>query len=167
MKSLLLFSLIAVACAAQKIRFDNYRVYSAEAANSDQLKILQDLQSAAGVIFWEEPKTLFSKVNIALPPAQVADFLSLTEDAQIKTKLEIENLQDLIDREKPRRSGKADFDWTEFHDVDEIYAWLDGVAAAHPEKITILDIGESYEGRKIKMVKISQKEVDHKTLYIF
>ena len=40
--------------------------------------------------------------------------------------------------------------WSAYYDLDEIYAWMDELKAAYPDKISIVDGGESYEGRKIK-----------------
>ena len=81
--------------------------------------------------------------------------------AKINFNLKIENVQDLIDKENPTRSGKAegDFDWTSYHSLEEIYAWIDEIAAQFPDQVTVTDIGDTYEGRKMKIVKISFQEV--------
>lgn len=50
-------------------------------------------------------------------------------------------------------------DWTEYHELDTIYEWLDTIKAAFPEIVTIETIGESYERRPMKLVKLSKKPV--------
>lgn len=150
--------------SAQKIRYDNYKVFSVVIEDDTQLQVMQDLQNAQGVIFWEAPEYVKTKVHVAIPPQQIEHFEDVVGNANVLSKLEIENLQDLIDEESPKineRSAKnvEDFNWTAYHDVDEIYAWLDHIAAQYPDKVTITDIGNTYEGRKMKVVKISFQEV--------
>jgi murein tripeptide amidase MpaA len=48
-------------------------------------------------------------------------------------------------------------DWTSYHTLQEIYAWLDETAAAHSNVMTVSDFGTSFEGRPMKVVKISYK----------
>lgn len=44
--------------------------------------------------------------------------------------------------------------WDEYYDLEDIYAWLDDLAAEFPE-VSIIEGGTSYEGRIIKGIKIS------------
>lgn len=50
-------------------------------------------------------------------------------------------------------------DWTDYHSLETIYEWLDTVKAAFPDIVTIETIGESYERRPLKLVKLSKKQV--------
>lgn len=69
----------------------------------------------------------------------------------------IEDIQTLVDSENgPNplvRSGS--FGWTQYHTLEEIYDWLDSLAAAYPGIVEVVVGGSSYEGREIKGVKIS------------
>lgn len=68
----------------------------------------------------------------------------------------------LIDEEKPRnKQPKAlgDMDWTDYHDLDEIYAWMDELVAEYPSFLNISINGYSAEGRPIKMISLSKKPV--------
>lgn len=44
--------------------------------------------------------------------------------------------------------------WTHYYPTDQIYSWIDDLAAAYSEASVIIG-GESYEGRQIKGLKIS------------
>lgn len=64
-----------------------------------------------------------------------------------------------MDKERPLKQSKADgeMSWVDYHRLDVIYAWLDKLQAENPEVITVMDIGKTYEGRTMKMVKLSKK----------
>lgn len=47
--------------------------------------------------------------------------------------------------------------WNQYHSLDEIYAWLDELAATYPTVVTISSMGNSFENREIKGVIINYK----------
>lgn len=49
--------------------------------------------------------------------------------------------------------------WSAYYTLDEIYNWFDLLAATYPDKITIVEGGSSYEGRKIKGVILGTNPV--------
>merc|ERR1712212_273131 len=50
---------------------------------------------------------------------------------------------------------KHDMDWTSYHPLDEIMGYLDYLAATYPDLCSLENIGQSYEGRTMTMLKIS------------
>lgn len=63
-----------------------------------------------------------------------------------------------IDNEQPKIRPRT-MDWTAYHTLDEIYSWFDVLAAAYPDTVTVVEGGQSYEGRKIKGLILAKKEV--------
>jgi hypothetical protein len=66
---------------------------------------------------------------------------------------------------KQRKSDENDEEikqmtWTEYHNYQTIYAWLDSLKAEFSDFVTIEEIGKSYENRPIKLIKISKKTVN-------
>lgn len=59
---------------------------------------------------------------------------------------------------KDRKAGE-DMEWTDYHRVETIYEWLDLIKTQFPNFITVETIGESYERRPMKLVKLSKKQV--------
>lgn len=54
-----------------------------------------------------------------------------------------------MDNEQPTIKPRT-MDWSAYHTLEEIYEWFDLLAATYPDKITVVEGGSSYEGRKIK-----------------
>lgn len=72
----------------------------------------------------------------------------------------IDDVQSLIEREtigssSSRSLAKDEFGWTRYHTLNEIYDWLDVLVKNYPDRIVLLSVGKTYEGRQIKGVKLS------------
>lgn len=65
----------------------------------------------------------------------------------------------LIDAEQPRFSSRATFGWKKYHELNDIYKWMDQLIKNHPDELTNYDIGKSYENRTIRAIKLSRKKV--------
>lgn len=49
--------------------------------------------------------------------------------------------------------------WTDYHDYETMYAWIDSLVEKHPGIVSVEEIGKTYEGRPIRVVKITKKPV--------
>lgn len=49
--------------------------------------------------------------------------------------------------------------WIAYHDYETMYAWIDSLVAAYPSNVSYEVIGNTYEGRPVRVVKISKKSV--------
>lgn len=65
----------------------------------------------------------------------------------------------LIDAETPKVSPRAELGWESYYTLEEIYAWLDDLLEQYPTILTPHLVGYSYEGREIRAVKLSHREV--------
>lgn len=92
-------------------------------------------------------------------PQKIREFQELMRVTDTKYIAHIEDVQALIDAEQPTYSRlKTGFDWTSYHTLEEIYAWLDSLAETYPDKVEVVVAGTTYEGREIKGVKVSFRE---------
>jgi len=77
---------------------------------------------------------------------------------QAKFIIEIRKFFSLIDNETEANvRASSTFGWTQYHNLAEIEAWLDGILETYPEVTEGFIIGKSYEGRNIRGLKISYK----------
>ncbi|KAL9706931.1 hypothetical protein quinque_010449 [Culex quinquefasciatus] len=158
LKVLLTISLAIASIGCEPVRFDNYRVYEVSIDNADQLSVMQHLeQFSDGYSFWESPVQTGMTVNVMVPPHKIADFEELGSQMQISFKLKIENVQKLINNENPARSKRNGFGWDSYHTLDEMYDWIDGLVEKHGEILSVEQVGDSYEGREVRAVKLSHK----------
>lgn len=83
-----------VAGFSEKARFDNYRVYSIDVENEQQLAVLKDFESGLdGISFLETPTGTQQIAEIIVPPHKFADINELFDELKLKNRVKIENLQ--------------------------------------------------------------------------
>ncbi|MGH0187712.1 UNVERIFIED_CONTAM: hypothetical protein FKN15_026212 [Acipenser sinensis] len=68
----------------------------------------------------------------------------------------------LLDEEKEemfhshdRERNTNNFDYASYHTLEEIYSWMDSLEAEYPNLVTKIQIGSSFEGRPINVLKFS------------
>ncbi|XP_058126454.1 zinc carboxypeptidase A 1-like [Anopheles coustani] len=161
MKFALVYLALALLCGAavaEKARYDNYRVYRVRIETDRQLELLKALeQNPDGYRFWDEPVKVGTQVLLVVPPHQRGHFGEIRAKLAFRAELHIADLQKQIDLESRTSLRKESFGWTAYYRTDEIYAWLDSLVASYPGVVSPLNIGNSYEGRPIKGVKVSYK----------
>ena len=118
--SLVVICAIIVSSYQGKLRYDNYQVYRVIPENVEQLKFLNHLQADPGLRFWREVTTVNRHVDIMVPPDRVNEFLQLIRSKQMKPKLFISNVQDLIDKERGKRNITDEFGWDDYHPLEEV-----------------------------------------------
>lgn len=64
----------------------------------------------------------------------------------------------LIDNENPK-ARSVEFDWTSYYTLNEIYDWLDVQLTNYPDILTSFVVGESFQNRTIRGVKLAHNEV--------
>ncbi|XP_055543821.1 zinc carboxypeptidase-like [Wyeomyia smithii] len=153
----LVISITFVWCA--QVRFDNYRVYEIFINNQVQLDALQYLEQFSDAYsFWESPIRTGKKIDVMVPPHKFSDFDELASRLEMRVRMKIENVQRLIDSQQPKRTRRDGFGWTEYHTLDEMYDWMDGLASEYQGIVTVELVGHSYEGREVRAIKLSHKE---------
>lgn len=87
---------VVFACG-EKARFDNYRVYSINVENEEQLKVLLELETYPdGTLFLNTPKSVGQTGTLIVPPHKYADIAEFFEAYNIKNHITAHNLQKLV-----------------------------------------------------------------------
>ncbi|XP_046623924.1 zinc carboxypeptidase-like isoform X1 [Neodiprion virginianus] len=175
MKAIALFS---VACAILIVgdalptpeegykRYDGHKVYRVTASTREHLNLLKFIEDQAkeGILFWTSAGALNSDVDVMVSPEREDEILSTFESVGISYKTLIEDVQTLVENENPeigwslRADEATSLNWTAYHRLDVIYNWLDELAETYPDLVEVIVIGNSYEGRLIKGIKITFDE---------
>lgn len=64
----------------------------------------------------------------------------------------------LIDNENPKTRA-VDFDWTSYYTFDEINEWLDIQLATYPTILSNFVVGQSFQNRTIRGIRLAHNEV--------
>ncbi|XP_076758952.1 zinc carboxypeptidase-like [Xylocopa sonorina] len=155
MWKIILFAVVALA-TAEKVKYDNYKVFRVTPQNDEQLEIVNSLgQTSDSYSFWKEVSAVQKYADVMVAPHKIAEFEELMKQHNIPHETYVEDVQTLIDSESPPTQPLAGFDLRNYHKLEDIYAHLDDLARANPKKVQVLAPGKTYQGRQIKGVKLS------------
>lgn len=97
------------------------------------------------------------KLDLVIAPGLFPRFEEIAQETNIAYKIATEDLQALIDAERPKKTRKA-FTLNEYNTLDEMYEFMDSMEQQYPDVATVFTIGESYEGRLIKGMRLTTNE---------
>lgn len=152
----LLFSpLLLLEVSAEPARFDNYRFYDVRLETEDQLEVFLELSTTDIFFFMYDPYTVGQHLKVGVSPQQLPIFEDLVAEYQLKTRLLVSDVQQLINKSN-RKSRSDGFALDEFNRLDVMYEWLDTLPEKYPGVVTRVKGGDSHEGRSIEGVKLSR-----------
>uniref|UniRef100_A0A8C8GCG4 Peptidase M14 domain-containing protein n=1 Tax=Oncorhynchus tshawytscha TaxID=74940 RepID=A0A8C8GCG4_ONCTS len=132
--------------------------------SEEQILLLRALEQDTywDLDFWLHPVNTEVPVDIRVPSSSLYAVKDYLRAHNIQFSVMISNLQELLDEEKAEmeennmseRSSKS-FNFGAYHPLETIYSWMDGLVAAHPNLVTKEQIGTSYEGRPMYVLKFS------------
>ncbi|XP_064546531.1 zinc carboxypeptidase [Drosophila montana] len=139
-----------------KTRYDNYSVYQLRIKNKIQLSLINKLgELSQKYNIWKEYDEHTKQMHIMVSPSESTRFQLLLKFFGISSQLLIDNVQKLIDDEQISNRDSGTFGWKRYHELAEIEAWLDEILSTYPNVTEGFSIGQSYEGRNIRGIKIS------------
>uniref|UniRef100_A0A669QAU2 Peptidase M14 domain-containing protein n=1 Tax=Phasianus colchicus TaxID=9054 RepID=A0A669QAU2_PHACC len=114
------------------------------------------------VDFWRDPTKPGRPADLRVPFSRLQAVKVFLESHGISYSVMIEDVQHLLDEEKrtmmlSRRMERSanKFNFASYHTLEEIYDWMDTLVADHPNLVSKIQIGESYEKRPLYVLKFS------------
>ncbi|XP_026742272.1 carboxypeptidase B-like [Trichoplusia ni] len=154
-----LFCLICQARASGNDTYDNHTLIRLYPTSDDNLQAASHFEDPSGEVeVLKESRGLNDTLDLLVPPQK----LQFVEDyAKIKNlKLEVKQpnygrtLEDVAER-TPRRRLLKSFNIYEYNSYANMLEFMETVARRFPDLVTLQNLGKSYEGRKMNLVKIS------------
>ncbi|XP_072266230.1 carboxypeptidase B-like [Pyxicephalus adspersus] len=144
------------AVSAEPRSFHGEKVFRAFPQTFEQAQLIKSLGEHAKLDFWDP-----DNVDLVEPGIQVDfraqsyvsyDVQAMLEQSGIPYEIMIDDLQDAL--EKQRDSNiRAVHSYEKYNDLDTIKAWSANIAAQNPTLVSRSQIGTSYEGRPIYLLK--------------
>ncbi|XP_068132139.1 carboxypeptidase A1-like [Hyperolius riggenbachi] len=170
MKSVLAVSILLVAVCSKEL-FVGDQVLRVRAKDDTQLDLLRQLEAMnhLQIDFWRSPVRSQLPVDMRVPFNILQQVKVLLESSNIEYSIMIEDVQDLLDQEqkeikesKLQERSSETFSYSTYHTLDEIYSWIDSLEMEYPKLVSKIDLGQSYEGRPIYVLKFSTGGGDNK-----
>ncbi|XP_017859818.1 PREDICTED: zinc carboxypeptidase A 1-like [Drosophila arizonae] len=156
---------------AERVHYDNYRLYKATSENEEQLAVLKELEgSSDSIIFLDGVHLVGADVQMVVAPHKVPDVLEILGKAEIKYELQSKDFQKSLDEidEKVAPKGRAgsEYNWGQYYELDDTYAWMQSLAKQNPKIVTLIEGGKTYQGRSILGLKISKSGSEKPGIFI-
>ncbi|NXO54575.1 CBPA1 Carboxypeptidase, partial [Aramus guarauna] len=170
----LLAALVAIAAGTET--FVGHQVLRIVPTNNEELQTVQELQELEELQldFWLAPRGLGYPVDIRVPFPSLQPLKAHLEANSISYSIMIEDVQALLDHEqmemlRSRRQlpfSTNTFDYATYHNLDEIYAFMDLLVAENPNLVSKLEIGRSTENRPLYVLKFSRGGTNRPAVWI-
>nr|XP_033814694.1 carboxypeptidase A2-like isoform X1 [Geotrypetes seraphini] len=170
---LLCITLIGAVCCRETFYGD--QVLRIRASNEDQLKKLQFLKTLEHLKldFWLRPSNPEIPVDIRVPFTSLQAVKVYLESRGIEYSIMIKDVQALLDEEraeiefsrKLERNSKS-FNLATYHTLDEIYTELDTLVSEYSGLVSKQQIGTSYEGRPLYVLKFSTGGINRPAIWL-
>jgi len=137
------------AATGPAVRYDGYQVVRVEVGSADDVRALERL----GADQWSEHLEAGAPADFMISPAMRAGL----DASGLAYEVVIEDVQAAVDAENARlAAGGAARGWfDDFKNLDQINAYLDTLAAAHPGIAEVVDLGASLQGRPIRGIRLA------------
>lgn len=90
---LLILLILATSAIAQRVSYENYKVYQVIPSNEEHLKILKMFENTPSIDFWTGVYRSIQPVNIMVPPKLQSNFEAVLTQHQIDYKMVVENVE--------------------------------------------------------------------------
>ncbi|XP_068257302.1 carboxypeptidase A1-like isoform X2 [Nyctibius grandis] len=173
MRALMLLAAL-VAAAAGTETFVGHQVLRIVPTNDEELQMVQELQELEDLQVLGAVTGVGHPVDVRVPFPSLQPLKAHLEANGISYSIMIEDVQTLVDDEQMEmlRSHRrlpfstATFDYTSYHSLDEIYAFMDLLVAENPNLVSKLEIGQSTENRPIYVLKFSKGGTNRPAIWI-
>merc|ERR1711997_25683 len=156
MKTAFLALLAITSVLSERATYDGFKVLRTQYLNMTTSKALQSLKLEDDFDFWKDP-VIGRSADIMASPQMLPELQQFLSKHGIHYTVMIEDVEAVTQSQmKPNTRLDAGFDWEDYQSHDDINAFIDGLAASNSEWIAIKSIGQSHEGRDMKVIEINK-----------
>ncbi|XP_063903678.1 carboxypeptidase B-like [Zophobas morio] len=153
----------------EKVTYNGNQLWKITNDNKTTLKLLKTLAKEKYLTLWALNA---KKVDAMIDHKYVTQVKEKLLENNQKYEVSIEDVQKAIDEANPKPQEDLDgrkgyrLTWNYYHNLDDIYDYLHYLEATFPKLCTVTTIGDSVEGRPIKLLRISNKNPNNKAVFV-
>merc|ERR1719219_691191 len=154
MKLLALFCTL-VGLVASNVSYDGHKVLRTDRLTVSQSELLREFHLTSGLDFWREAAP-GNNADLMVPATRLEAVTAWLDANHIPHSVMVEDVQRLVEETRPGNgSARGTFDWTDYYPHADLNTFIQGMADAN-DWASIIDIGQSYEGRDMKVLAITK-----------
>ncbi|UJR21272.1 hypothetical protein I4U23_024366 [Adineta vaga] len=149
--------------------YSQYQLWHLHIINNEQAARLLDFSRLAHqqkINFWSDEFRMNMPIVVSVAPESLESFATYlsSDDLKIKYDVIMKDIgsviegQKLIHKLEPSTVNADDFAYDKYHPIEEIHAWIDKMVQTYPNLASSFVVGQSYEKRDLKGLKISSNK---------
>ncbi|CAF1378970.1 unnamed protein product [Rotaria sordida] len=149
--------------------YSKYQLWRLHPTNNEQVAKLLEFSHQAyehKINFWSEKFRTNIPIDVSIAPESVNSFSEYLSSDNMKIKYDVImkdigsviEEQQLVHKFSPSYEKANEFAYDKYHPLDEIHSWIDTMVETYPSLATSFVIGQSYENRPLKGLKISSNK---------
>ncbi|KAI8439559.1 hypothetical protein MSG28_013299 [Choristoneura fumiferana] len=142
------------------------QVWELKFTSEGQRCFVKNLATIGAIDIWKEEPC---GMDILVEGPRVKQVSCMLRERCIPYCVAISDVDAMKERERchiRKASSSCPMDWKNYHRLDTIYAFLDRLACEYPYLCTVCCIGRSYEGRDLKLLKISNGSCNNEGVWL-
>ncbi|CAD6216800.1 GSCOCG00011364001-RA-CDS [Cotesia congregata] len=162
----------AVEIPEERVTYEGSQLWRVLADN-EQSDFVSYLQDTGEVTKWTGND---STVDVLVRPDMIPRVSRFLRERQVKYDVIIPDIQQAIDQENPLPSPEEleelegrkghRMEWSSYHRLEDIHGFLDYLADTFPDLCSVMSIGNSVEGRPLKVLRISKGDPNVPAIWI-
>ncbi|XP_030072038.1 carboxypeptidase B [Microcaecilia unicolor] len=150
----------AAAAAAEPHTFHGEKVFRVIPKNEEEVEFIKSLASNTEIDFWFPDSVTQIRpslhVDFRVEFHQVLDVQSLLAQKGMKYEVLINNLELALEKEFDNNARAIGHNYEKYNNWDTIAAWTASIAAENPDLVSRSQIGTTYEGRPMYLLKVGK-----------
>lgn len=147
-------SLLSLATCS-RVSYSGYQIFRVLPSNDRDVAYLSRLEvEQAGFDFRNQPNAV-RPIDIMVSPGEIDKFKSLMGSFGIEFEVRVTDVERATPSIRPVSSTRV-VDFEDYNTVAEIHSFQDELAERYPNKVSTILIGKTWEGRDLKVSKISK-----------
>ncbi|XP_077344379.1 carboxypeptidase B-like [Lithobates pipiens] len=168
MWTILILASIAGASAEPR-SFNGEKVFRVFPETYAQVQLIKSLAEHAKLDFWVPDSVDLVEpgrsVDFRAESHFVYDVQAMLEQSGMSYKILIDDLQVALDKQRDSNI-RVVHSYEKYNNLDTINAWSANIAAQNPSLVSRSEIGTSYEGRPLYLLKVGKRGVNKKAVFI-
>ncbi|XP_028648075.1 carboxypeptidase B [Erpetoichthys calabaricus] len=162
MKALLLLALtVAVSAGPSTSRFDGVKVFRLKPDNEYHVNEIKNLAEKIKLNFWNpegaDQVTSHLNVDVQVNDEDVLLVKDLLQRSGMEYEVLIEDLQKAIERQfDNKHRSTAGYSYEKYNSWEKISEWAESMATENPTLVTKTQIGQTFEGRHMVLLKLGK-----------
>lgn len=144
------------------VSYSGYKLFRTDVP-LPQLPVVDSLDSSDGVDVWSwryNDQRLEYELDVLTPPDAEQQVKQVFSDYQLNYQEVIEDLQSAInlelgDKESFWNRPGHPMTWERYHSTEDMNQFLDYLEGRYPHLVSLIDIGQSFENRTLRVAKVS------------